>query len=283
MLGIWCLFCEAKAMFNPYQSFSAKILKIKDETSDTKLYTLSFINKKLQQSFDFIPGQFLMAGFPGFGEAPFDICSNPLHKNFFQICIRTVGKLTKKFHQFKKGEKIFIRGPFGNGFPDFVGKNLLLVGGGCGFVPFKSILDQYSEISSSSSKIQVFYGCLDQESLLFKDRYKIWRKLFDLEIILEKPGKSWRGYKGLVTQLFDQVEVIKNALAFLVGPPIMYKFVIPKLKEHKFSDQEIYLSLERKMDCGIGICQHCAVGPKYVCKDGPVFAYKELKEYWDAL
>lgn len=260
----------------------AKILEVKKESIDTKLFTISFSDRKEQKRFKFEHGQFMMVGLPGTGESAFDICSSSRdNKKYFQVAIRDVGKVTSKLHSLKKGDMVFVRGPFGRGFPTDVLKkrNLLLIGGGCGTVTFRSIILDYLNGLLGKDKMQVFYGCLNQETTLFKSETTAWRKKIEYDVVLEKPRKGWEGEKGLITALFDSHQILSNAVALVCGPPVMYKFVVQKLKEKNFKDEDIYLSLERRMSCGIGVCQHCAVGSKYVCTDGPVFSLKEIKDY----
>ncbi|MBU1130938.1 FAD/NAD(P)-binding protein [Patescibacteria group bacterium] len=275
-------------MKNFYLPEAAKIIEVVREAPNVKWFKVRFVNKKIQQNFHFWHGQFAMVGLPGYDEAPFDICSNPLRSTeYIEFTIRKVGRLTSRLVQLQKGDLLWIRGPFGRGWPSLFKlpkKNLLVVGGGCGFVPLRSVIEEAAEQLSSERQLQVFYGCRNTEELLFENRYKDWQKKgVKLNVIFseEKPrNKTVYGAPcsyGLVTKLFDEVEIIKNASAFLCGPPVMFKFVLKKLKEKKFADQDIYLSLERKMDCGIGICQHCACGEIYICKDGPVFNYAEIK------
>jgi NAD(P)H-flavin reductase len=188
----------------------------------------------------------------------------------------------------KPEDILWLRGPFGQGWPSLhkiKKKNLLIVGGGCGFVPLRSVIEEAAEQLSAERKLQVFYGCRNIEELLFENRYQEWQKKgVKMNIIFnqEKPKtKTVYGvscHYGLITKLFDEVKVIKNAVAFLCGPPVMFKFVLAKLKKEGFAAEDIYLSLERRMACGIGICQHCAFGDKYVCKDGPVFQYSQIKD-----
>jgi len=268
-------------MKNAYLPKLAKILEVKKESIDTKLFTLAFSDKKEQKKFKFEHGQFMMVGLPNVGEAAFDICSSSKdNKKYFQVAIRNVGKVTAKIHGLRKGDRVFVRGSFGRGFPlDVLKKrNLLLIGGGCGTVTLRSIILDYMNGLLGKNKIQVFYGCLNEQTTLFKSEEKAWKKKIEYVVILEKPSKSWKSDKGLITALFDTHEILPNAVAILCGPPIMYKFVVQKLKEHNFKDEDIYLSLERRMSCGIGICQHCAIGSKYVCTDGPVFSLKEIKD-----
>lgn len=272
-------------MKNEFQQYPAKVLDVLNETPDTKRFVLQYKDKKKQANFDFIHGQFMMLGLAGFGEAPFGICSRySERKKNFQLAVRKAGDLTEKLHEVKKGDEVLARGPYGNGFPEFGDKNILAVAGGCGFIPLRSVLESYMEDEFKKPiDVQVFFGCENQKSLLFKNRYKDWRKKMDLHIILEKPEKKWSGAKGMVTDLFGKVDVVKNAVAVLCGPPVMYKFVVKKLKEHGFADKDIYMSLERRMHCGVGICQHCAIGSKYVCTDGPIFSYAELKDIKGAI
>ena len=159
----------------------------------------------------------------------------------------------------------------------FKNKDLLLIGGGCGFVTMRSFVLDYLAGKLNAGKLNVFYGCANEESLLFRKEYKNWEQKVDLDIILDKPSKKWKGAKGVITGLFNEVQDFSKTVALVVGPPVMYKFVIEELGKRDMKDSDIYLSLERRMYCGIGVCQHCAIGPYYVCKDGPVFSWAQLK------
>lgn len=270
-------------MKNPYFPKLAKIVSVKGESPDSKLFTLQYLDKS---KFEFVHGQFVQIGLFGYGEAPFTLCSSTFNHKTFEVVIREVGDLTKKLHQLEIGDTVTVRGPFGNGFPmeKFANKNVLLVGGGCGFVAMRSfILDHLLGKFNPKNKLQVFYGCLDEKNILFADEQKKWQKIVDYQIALMKPSSKWKGTKGVVTKIFEKVEVVKKAVAVIVGPPVMYKFVIEELKKNDFIDSDIYLSLERRMYCGLGVCQHCAIGPYYVCKDGPVFSYAQLKEIKGAI
>lgn len=273
-------------MFNPYFPQIGQIIKNKPVAGDVNLLTVVLPEQK---SFKFNSGQFVMAGIAGWGEAPFDICSNPLLSGkFFEIAVRRMGRLTDKLYGLKLKDKITVRGPFGNGFPaDTQNKELLLIAGGSGFVTFRSIITSHAEAikSGREHKPTVLLGVRDENVLLFKDEYKDWDKIINFYAALEKPISkkavadvcSCQVSTGLVTSILDKININSEMLAFLCGPPIMYKFVVAKLLEKGIKEENIYLSLERRMHCGIGVCQHCAIGDKYVCKDGPVFQYSELK------
>ncbi len=267
-------------MLNPYNPKIAKIIKIERQTPNTNLFTFRFVEKKDREDFGFYHGQFMMAGLTGFGEAPFDICSNVFDSTVVQLSIREAGELTKAMNRLSAGDKVLLRGPYGHGFPDFKKfnkPNLLLIAGGCGFVILKSIIEDYIKNYKDKISAQVLYGALDEDNLLFKDCFSNWQKYIDLQIILDKPKKAWKWKKGLITDLFKNIKIIENATVIMCGPPIMYRFVIKELEKLNFDASDIYLSLERRMHCGIGVCHHCAIGSKLVCKDGPVFRYDEIK------
>jgi len=276
-------------MHNIYLPKIAVIKEITKESADTKLFKLVLKNK--QKEFTYNNGQFLIVGLPGAGEAAFNLCSNPLvSKRYLEISVRKVGRLTNLIHQLKVGDHLFIRGPYGRGWPKFTNlptNNLLLVGGGCGFIPLRSVvLEIFIKTlrkKLANFNIQIFYGCATFDNLLFKKELRQWQQKLNLKIIFdkEKVVKKFDSLQcdvGLITKLFDLYPIDNTTTAFLCGPPLMYKFVIEKLKKINVPDQNIYLSLERRMECGDGICQHCASGDLYVCKDGPVFRYDEIKD-----
>ncbi|HLD28018.1 MAG TPA: FAD/NAD(P)-binding protein [Patescibacteria group bacterium] len=270
-------------MFNIYEPQSVKIISVLDESIDTKLFRLRFTNKRINLEFDFLLGQFVQVGLAGWGECPISICSSSSDSSkYFELAIRDVGVLTHKLHQLKQGDLVDIRGPFGNGFDvdTFKDKPLILIGGGCGFVPLRPLINDYLSGKLDNTVLQIFYGCQNEDTLLFKKEYAAWNRRAEFNVILEKPIKKWGGAKGLVTDLFKTRTITSNSVAVLVGPPVMYKFVIQELKKRKVKDENIYVSLEKKMYCGVGICQHCAIGPYYVCKDGPVFRWSDIKNYY---
>lgn len=270
-------------MKNPYQTQSAKILKIDDEGSQSKLFTL-----EAPKGFKYRSGQFVMISLPGFGEAPFGFCSDPSLKNKFGICVRKAGMLTGALHNLKAGARVGVRGPYGRPFPIEIAqkRNLLLVAGGLGLEPLRPAIWEVVRNRAKYQKVQIFYGVCEESDLLFTKDYDAWKKKIDLHLTLDKPKGvkiPWACNIGVVTTLFDKVKLHENPVAFLCGPPVMYKFVIKKLKELNFKDEDIYLSLERRMHCGVGVCNHCAVGSFFVCQDGPVFSWAELKDIRGAI
>lgn len=269
-------------MKNQYKTEKAKIIDIKKQGNDIKLFKLQFIDKKHRKNFRFSPGQILELSIPGFNEAPFAYCGSIHDKNYIDICVRMVGELTAKIHEMVEGNEVGIRGPYGNGWPvdKINNKKVLIVAGGIGIIPFRSLIKLYCK--ARKGDMQIFYGASSEEELIFKDEINNWCENTEISLTLDKgeEGINISGVNcniGLITSLFNKKEVDSNGVALVCGPPTMCKFVIDKLKEKGFEDSNIYLSLERRMECGIGVCEHCAVGPYYVCKDGPVFSWEQLK------
>ncbi len=282
---------------NTFQTHDVRILEVKDLTPREKLFTLRFTDPEVSRGFKYKPGQFVIVDIRGFGEFPISICSTPTREGYFQLCVRKAGRMTRYMHELKEGDIIGIRGPYGNGFPmDMMeGSNLVLVAGGLGMAPLRSVL-WYALDSGKYEHIYLFYGTKSYEDILFRDEITHLLKhgeamnctvklAYEVEspscIYLEK-GYAPKVCKGVVTDLFRGEEFdITNTYALICGPPVMYKFVIKELLDRRLSPGRIYMTLERRMRCGVGKCGHCIVGTstsiKYVCKDGPVFTY------WDAL
>jgi NAD(P)H-flavin reductase len=256
----------------------ARITDIYAEADNSAVLTLQM---KDRTRFKFHAGQFAMVGVPGWGEAPFDICSSPLEDKTFQFCIRRVGSLTEKLAGLKKGDDVTVRGPLGNGFEDLgklIPKNILFLGGGCGFVTVRPIIKEIiGRGLYKDRKIQLFYGARGEENILFKKEQEEWAKYVDVKIILENPSAKSKYFKGMITDLFKKVEIADPVSIIMCGPPIMYRFCIAGLGP-KCLPASTHLLMERRMHCGVGVCQHCAMGPYYVCKDGPVFTLKMLND-----
>ncbi len=268
-------------MDNGYIPRLARIVEIQTETYDTKSFGLEFVESQGKDEFRFKPGQFVEASVLGVGEAPFGLASNPNHPSTFRITVRAVGSVTQALHQLKPGDRIGIRGPFGNGFPyDGVkGKNILFVGGGIGLPPLRSLIEPMLEARSDFQDIQILYGARTPADLVYKDRLLEWAKMKDLRFMMtvDVGDAIWAGDVGVVTTLFPKADLkIEDTVAFVCGPPIMIQFVIQGLIQLGVHPKNIISTLERYMKCGIGKCGHCAIGHKYICLDGPVFSYQEM-------
>jgi sulfite reductase subunit B len=269
---------------NPYRPIESKVIDVITESP-----TIKTIKMKPKEEIPFKTGQFIELTVPGFGEAPFTPSSRPWVKDIMEVTVMKVGKVTDEIHNLKKGDTVGLRGPFGNGYPleTFMGQEVLIVGGGCGFAPIRSLMYEFFDRSGQFKNLFFRGGCKTPKDFLYKKETAEWAKRDDINVVLtvDEGDGSWKGKVGLVTTILDSIKMdIKNGYAVVCGPPIMMKFATKKLIEMGFRDKNIYLSMERNMSCGIGKCGHCRIGPYYVCKDGPVFQYSTIKNYpdiWD--
>ena len=268
---------------NKYQGEKIKLFKIEKQTKDTNLYTFKILSPKFNQKLQFIPGQFIMLSLPGIGEAPFAPCSSPFRKKGFQLSIKKVGLVTKFLDKLQSKTKntIEFRGPYGNGFPlnKMKGKDLVLIAGGTGMAPIASLVEFLIKKRSIFGKIYLLYGVKDSKDLLFKNHLKRWKKHIKLLLCAEEIDKNWEGETGLVTGLCCDIDTNpEKTLAIMCGPLPMYPPAVKELLKLKINSGQTYISLEARMKCGIGKCQHCTIGKHYTCLDGPVFKYSEIKE-----
>ncbi len=273
-------------MENSYIPNLAVIKDVRDLTYDTKLFKLQFKDKKIQENFIYKPGQFVEIGVFGYGEAPISVTSSPFVKDYFGLCIKNMGNVTNKLHQMKKKDTVYIRGPYGNGFPydEVKNKDVLFVAGGIGLAPLRSLINEMLAHRNEFGKIQVLYGARTLEDMIFTDELEEWSKKIKVLTTVDKGDFRWKGNVGVVGTLIPNIKgEPENTVAFVCGPPIMIKFVIQDMVKLGFKDENIITTLERKMQCGIGKCGHCNIGGKYVCTDGPVFTYKQIKDLPEAL
>lgn len=268
---------------NDYMPYPAIIENIRQETHDTKTFRVRFQNKAKADSFEYKQGQFMEVSVLGAGEAPISISSSPSRKGFLEFTIRAAGKVTKMIHGLSEGDGIYLRGPYGNAFPfeEIKGKNIYFVAGGIGLAPLRSVINMVFDHRKDFKHVKILYGAKTSDEICFKDEIEKWKKIPDTEVWLtiDRPCDGWGCRIGVVTELWKDTDVHpENAVSILCGPPIMIKFVTVKLQESGFKDSEIVMTLERYMKCGIGKCGHCNVGEKFICVDGPVFTYEQVKK-----
>jgi len=265
-------------MNNPYRPIKAEVLDVITETP-----TIKTIRFKPEEQIFFKTGQFVEITIPGVGEAPFTPSSHPSIKDIMEVTVMKVGKVTEKIHLLKKSDIIGVRGPFGNGYPldDFKGKEVLVVGGGCGFAPLRSLMYSLFDISGQFKKLLFRGGCKTPNDFLYKNEIFNWKKKdLDIKLTVDVGGEGWSENVGLVTTILDNLNInCKEAIAIVCGPPIMMKFTTLKLIDLGFKITNMYLSMEKNMSCGLGKCGHCRIGTYYACKDGPVFQYSKIKEF----
>lgn len=240
--------------------------------------------------FIFEPGQFFMAGLPGYGEAPFSIASgagSAGEDGSIELCIRAAGNLTNAIHRLKKGDTFWLRGPFGTGFNvnEMKGMDILFIAGGIGIVPARGLIKTILGQRGSFGALTLVYGFKSLEDILFADEMKGWNASgLKTLLTVDKPVEGWNGRVGVVTSVIPGLELDPaRTIAVIIGPPVMFRFAIKSLWDRKISRDKIYLSLERRMKCGVGKCGHCQINDKYTCTDGPVFSYATLESLAEAL
>lgn len=237
-----------------------------------------------------MPGQFVELSIPGIGEAPISISSSPTKKGSFEMVIRSIGRVTAELHKLAPGQTIGVRGPFGTHFEmdDYKGKDLLFIAGGIGLVPLRSAINFALDNRGDYGKIAILFGCVDPSQRLFTDEIERWKK--NKSIIfhetVDRADASWKGNCGVITTLIPKIKDLldpSRTKALVVGPPVMYKFVLLELKNTGFANADIIVSLERHMKCGVGKCGHCQINGVYVCQEGPVFTYESITGLMEAL
>jgi len=272
------------AQGNVYLPHLAVIDKIIDETYDTRTFHFNFKDEKLKEEFTFDSGQFCLVSILGIGEAPFCISSSPTRRGHLECSIRQVGKLTRALHRLGEGAEIGVRGPYGNSFPlDFLkGRNLVFVGGGIGLAPLRSLIWHVIDNRDSYGNIDIIYGARSPADLCFSYDLEAWDKDKTVNMVttVDKGDEGWTGRVGLVPSVLEQVAPSpKNSVAIVCGPTIMIRFTFPALERLGFTPEQMLTTLEKRMKCGIGKCGRCNIGNIYVCRDGPVFSYAQIKGF----
>jgi sulfhydrogenase subunit gamma (sulfur reductase) len=269
-----------------YLPVMARVLKVEQMTELEKLFTVQLPGAR---SLGNEPGQFVEVSLMGIGEAPISITSSPSRSNgTFELCVRRIGDLTSAMHRLVPGDVIGVRGPFGHGFPigRMRGKDILFAAGGLGLPPLRSLINQVLDERGAFGRVIILYGTNHPSAVLFKDELDEWAGRDDVEfhMTVDRADGDWTGNVGVITTLFPKVTINpRNTVAATVGPPIMYRFVLMEMLGKGIPETQIYLSLERRMKCGVGKCGHCQINDMYCCQDGPVFTYAQIKGIEEAL
>ncbi len=275
-------------MKNPYKPLLAEIAKVtvENEAKDLKTFDLVLRNGSERDGFSYSCGQFAEVSVPGIGECPFGIASSPMDEGVLQFTIKRYpdGLVTNALHSLDIGGIVGVRGPLGNSYPmeRLEGANVLIVSGGFAFTTLRSTIRyMLHEVNRGKyGKITVIYGARDPGELLYKSELEEWKARDDMDthITIDREAPGWKELVGFVPNVVGEVAPSsENTIALVCGPPIMLHFTFPRLLELGFPPDRIITSLENKMKCGVGLCGRCNVGPKYVCCDGPVFTYEEIK------
>ena len=272
------------AQGNVYLPHIVVIEKIIEETPDTRTFHFNFKDKKLAEEFTFESGQFGEYSVFGIGEAPFCISSSPTRCDHLEFAVKRVGRVTNALHRLSVGTEIGFRGPYGNSFPlDYLkNKNMVFIAGGIGLAPLRSLIWNVIDNRDKYQKIDIIYGARSPSDLCFSYDLESWSqdKTVNMVVTVDKGDKDWKGKEGFVPQVLEQVAPsAKNAVAVVCGPPIMIRFTFPVLDKLGFTPEQMLTTLEKRMKCGIGKCGRCNIGDIYVCRDGPVFSYAQIKNF----
>jgi len=270
---------------NIYEPAIAIVDEIRDEIKDVKTFFWHFADPSDEKLFRvFMPGQFAMVSVFGGGEMAISLPPSPTEDKLF-FTTRKVGAVTAAMHYLKVGDKFAVRGPYGNGFPmkDYEGQNLIIVAGGIGLIPLRSVIMYGLHNRTKYGKIQVFYGSRTPKDLMYTENLAQWQtdKNFECYLTVDKAEDGWKSAVGVVGALFKKPGVempVNNTTVFVCGPPIMFRFVLADLQLMGYQAKNMVSTLERYMKCGVGKCGHCCIGVAYVCVDGPVFTYEQIKK-----
>ncbi len=270
-------------MTSLYTPSLMEVVEVRRQTADVKSVRIRFQDEALRENFSFRVGQFGMFSAFGVGESTFNICSSSDWKGFIEFCFRKTGRVTEALWRVDAGDIIGFRGPYGNGYPmeAWEGKDLIFIGGGIAMPPIRCAIWYAIENRAKFGDITVVYGARTTRDQVFADELDDWAKRERVRVVrcVDPGGETpeWTGEVGLIPHVLERSNVpASNAVALVIGPPIMIKFTLPVLEKMGIPTSAIYTSIENRMKCGIGKCGRCNCGPVYVCKDGPVFSLEQL-------
>jgi NAD(P)H-flavin reductase len=273
---------------NIYKPELAKIIDITQETPDIKTFKLKFKEDSVKNNFSFRAGQFAEYSVFGVGECTFCIASSPTRQEYLECSFKIAGKVTNALRKLNVGDTIGLRGPYGNYFPleEMKGKNIVFIAGGIGLAPVRCIIWNVLDLRDQFKDLTIIYGARTVADLAYKQELEEWKSMSGVNTVLTvDPGgetNEWKGEIGFVPTIVEKTSPkSENSIAIICGPPVMIKYTFPVMTKLGFNEENIITTLENRMKCGLGKCGRCNIGNVYVCKDGPVFTYKQLKEMPD--
>jgi NAD(P)H-flavin reductase len=260
------------------------VQKVRRETSDT--YTLDLARPEGAANFPFAPGQFNMLYAFGVGEAPISISGDPADPRTLVHTVRDVGRVTHAICRSQKGEALGVRGPYGAPWPvaAAAGNDVIIVAGGLGLAPLRPAIYHLLRERPRYGNVELIYGARTPGDLLFRRELERWRGRFDLRVhvTVDSAANDWRGNVGVVTKVIERARFDPGSTTALVcGPGIMMRFTVLELLSRGLKPEQVFVSMERNMKCGAGWCGHCQWGPFFICKDGPVFRFDRIKDWFD--
>ena len=276
-----CHWTKVENIFLPRE---AAILRVAQPTAMERHFTLRMADAK---PIEFQPGQILEVSLFGYGEIPIGFASSPTRRATFDLVVRTVGRVSSAVNRLRQGDSLYVRGPLGRGFDldRLRGHDVLIVAGGIGLCPTRSLIQYILDRRSEFKRFILFYGAREPKQQLFLDDLATWRQSKDVEFheTVDKADPTWTGNVGVITSLFKRTTIDRDTRVVICGPPVMFRFVTRELDRLGVGRDQIYVDLERRMKCGLGKCGHCQINDKYVCVDGPVFSVAEIQGLEEAI
>jgi NAD(P)H-flavin reductase len=272
---------------NPYRPYVGTLVGVRDLATDIRLFQVELSDPAAREGFTYQPGQFAFVSAFGTGEAPFCLTSTVRRGPALEFAVNKVGTVTAALHRLGEGDTIGVRGPFGNWFPlsYMAGKDVLLLGGGIGGAPLRPVIHTILDNRADYGQLTILWAARQPSLLIFTKEYDEWQAAPDtaLHLTVDQGDETWSGNVGLITELLEQVAPsAHNAVAVVCGPPVMIKFALLTLEKLGFAPDQMIVTLEAKMKCGMGKCGRCNMGEKYVCLDGPVFSYAEVSQFLES-
>lgn len=269
---------------NPWLSQPVRIDSIRAEIPAVSTYELSFVDAAVGAAYRFLPGQFNMLYLPGVGEVAISISADPLSREHWAHTIRVAGTVTQSLARLKPGDVLGLRGPYGNPWPlaDCRGRDILVVAGGIGLAPLRPVIYEIVANRQNYRRVTLLLGARSPEGLLYPDQYTAWKAAgIEVQTTVDRATAEWTGNVGVVTQLLDRMAlpVPRETVLLVCGPEVMMHFTVKSAQRRGVPVEQIWLSSERNMQCAVGLCGHCQLGPTFVCKDGPVFRYDHIAPF----
>ncbi|WP_245732602.1 anaerobic sulfite reductase subunit AsrB [Propionispora vibrioides] len=264
-------------MTNPYLPFKSRIIKIIPHTDIDFTFHMEYAGPVK-------PGQFFEVSLPKYGEAPISV--SDIGENYIGMTIRRVGAVTNTIHELREGDTLFLRGPYGNGFAieQYQGCEVIVAAGGTGLAPVKAIVDHFAAHRDETPSFTLLAGFKSPQDILFRDDFKKWEQTLQVTLTVDKAeDETYQGQTGLITQYIKEIKFLNKEAAqvIVVGPPIMIKFTVAEFLRQGIREENLWVSYERKMCCGVGKCGHCKIDDTYICLEGPVFNYTKAKTLID--
>lgn len=269
---------------NPWVCHTVHIREITPEVTDVATYHLSFDDPAVAAAYRFQPGQFNMLYLPGVGEVPISLSADPSSTTTWAHTVRAVGNVTQQLARLRVGDTLGLRGPFGTSWPlhSAVGHDVILVTGGLGLAPLRPAIYELLRQADQFRSLTLLYGARTPDTLLFEREFADWsQRGMNVQVTVDRASPAWSGHVGVVTLLLDRLPLSdpRSTSLFVCGPEVMMRFVGKSALTRGISEEHLWLSMERNMQCAIGLCGHCQFGPAFLCKDGPVFRHDRLAPF----